>query len=48
MEKWLKPIKRMGACLDAIVWCEDYDSLEEAWLVCERGDWMLDKLGIVC
>ncbi len=29
------------ACREAREWAERFDSLEEAWLVCERGDWMI-------
>ena len=41
MKTWLKPIKRMRACEEAIAWGENYETLEEAWAKCERGDWML-------
>ena len=41
MKTWLRPIKRTGACQEAIDWGEQYDSLDDAWLNCERGDWML-------
>ena len=41
MKDWTKPFKAMGACMDAIDWCQLYDSLEDAWQVCKRGDWML-------
>jgi len=42
---WISPIRRMGACRDALVWLEDYDSLAVTWEKCERGDWMLWLLG---
>ncbi|MFH1485103.1 MAG: putative immunity protein, partial [Chloroflexota bacterium] len=45
MKSWLEPIKEMGACVDALEWADKYGSLEEAWVVCERGDWMLWLLG---
>lgn len=41
MESWIRPIKKMGACSEALEWAKDYDNLDEAWQVCERGDWML-------
>jgi hypothetical protein len=31
----------IGACPDAIRWASRYDTLDDAWLACERGDWML-------
>ncbi len=40
-EIWIEPIRRMGACDDALVWLEDYASLADAWEKCDRGDWML-------
>jgi len=45
MKNWIKPLKRMDACADALEWCEDYESLVDAWAVCPRGDWMLWLLG---
>ena len=45
MKAWIRPIKKMGACIEALGWAEDYNSLQEAWEVCERGDWMLWLLG---
>ena len=41
MKTWLRQIKRVGACEDAVEWAEQYNSLAEAWAECERGDWML-------
>lgn len=35
----------MGACPSALKWLENYASLDGAWQVCERGDWMLWLLG---
>ena len=45
MKNWIKPLKRMDACGDALEWCEHYESLDKAWAVCPRGDWMLWLLG---
>ena len=41
MKTWLKPIKDLGACEEALVWAKQFASLDEAWLRCERGNWML-------
>ena len=41
MKDWIKPILELGACRDALEWAESYDSLDEAWAACERGDRML-------
>ena len=41
MQKWLKPIKRMRACEEALEWGEQFGTIEEAWANCEKGDWML-------
>lgn len=41
-------LKAMDACLPAIQWVGD-KTIEQAWMECERGDWMLwlaDKLNI--
>ena len=45
MEAWLKPIKRLSACKEAIEWGEQYGTIDEAWTNCERGDWMLWLVG---
>jgi len=45
MIDWIKPLRKMKACEEALEWAENYDSLEEAWANCERGDWMLWILG---
>ena len=39
----LSHLTDLGACSDAVAWvaASKYDSLETAWLQCERGDWML-------
>ncbi len=45
MKTWIKKIRKMGACSDAVKWGEHFKTLEEAWAKCERGDWMLWFLG---
>jgi len=41
MKAWIEPLKEMKACGDALEWCKGYESLDKAWAVCPRGDWML-------
>jgi hypothetical protein len=42
---WIKELQQLGACIDALRWGKDYPTLQEAWVKCERGDWMLWLLG---
>ncbi len=42
---WLQTLKQMSACEEALDWLGGFDSPEEAWQVCKRGDWMLWLLG---
>ena len=39
--KYIDKLKQLNACEDAVDWCANYPSLEEAWQACHRGDWML-------
>jgi len=41
MSNWTRGLTLLGACEEAIEWCKKYESLEDVWQVCERGDWML-------
>lgn len=43
MTRYITTLKRQGACKEATDWLENegFKTLDEAWLVCERGDWML-------
>ena len=43
--EWLRIIKKMGACEEAVEWCKQFSTFEEAWAKCEHGDWMLWLLG---
>ena len=45
MHKHSEKLKRMGACESAVEWADQFDTLQEAWDSCERGDWMLWLLG---
>lgn len=44
---WTDDLVRLGACPPAVEWAKDYASLDEAWAVCDRGDWMLWLAGCV-
>ena len=37
----------LGTCGDALDWARGYDTAQEAWDACERGDWMLWLLGML-
>ena len=41
MKPFIKQLTDLRACLEAIVWARNYDTEQEAWDACERGDWML-------
>ena len=44
--KWVKALKRAGACREAVEWAGQYPTLQAAWDACERGDWMLWWVGL--
>jgi len=39
--KFTDKLRKIGACSAAVKWAEQYPTLQKAWDVCERGDWML-------
>ena len=41
-------LDELNACREAVEWYESFDTLQEAWDKCERGDWMLWYLGRTC
>ena len=47
MESYITELKGLKACQEAIAWLEEgkYKTLNDAWQVCERGDWMLWLVG---
>ena len=47
MKDWIKELKKRRPCREALAWAKAYDSLEEAWQSCERGDWMLWYAGML-
>jgi hypothetical protein len=38
---WTERDLPRDACSDAVEWCRTQPDLQTAWMVCERGDWML-------
>ena len=38
---WSTSLATMRACADAVRWAQTQESIEAAWAVCDRGDWML-------
>ena len=34
-------LRSLGACTEAREWAEPYATLAEAWVACERADWLL-------
>jgi hypothetical protein len=43
--EWVDRLSELQSCREAVEWASDYESLEAAWVACERGDWMLCLLG---
>ena len=41
MKTWTTKLQKLNACKEAVEWCQDYDSIKDAWQACKRGDWML-------
>ena len=43
MKTYVRQLHALGACSEALNWAEasPHQTLESAWLACERGDWML-------
>ena len=48
MKTFIKQLKRYKPCSDAIKYAKKFNSLQKAWDVCERGDWMLWLIGKTC
>jgi len=45
MKNHIVYLKKLEACKEAVEWAKQFTTLQEAWDVCERGDWMLWLLG---
>ena len=41
MKHWTDELTQMAACAEAVKWAKNYETLQSAWDVCERGDWLL-------
>lgn len=48
IKQYIKLLKKLNACGEAIVWSKQFKTSQEAWDACERGDWMLWLLGKLC
>ncbi len=40
-KKWLKDLIKLDPCPEAVEWAKSYESPDDAWAKCKRGDWML-------
>ena len=45
MKKHIEYLRSLNACKKVVTYADQFDSLQAAWDVCERGDWMLWLLG---
>jgi hypothetical protein len=45
MKKHITYLKKLNACPEVIEWANQFSTLQKAWNVCERGDWMLWLIG---
>lgn len=45
---YMKELKNISICREAIDWTEQFESSKEAWDACERGDWMLVLISKRC
>ena len=42
---FVKHLNKLNACSEAVDWCKQFKTSQEAWNKCERGDWMLWLIG---
>ena len=45
MKKHIIKLKKLEACQEAIDYANGFETLQDAWDACERGDWMLWLVG---
>ncbi len=45
MKKHINYLEKLNACNEAVIWAEQFNSMQEAWDNCERGNYMLWLLG---
>src|SRR3990167_9347087 len=41
MKDHIKLLEKLSACNEAVTYADQFNTLNEAWQVCGRGDWML-------
>ena len=45
INEYILKIKKLGACEEAVLDAHNYETSQELWDKCERGDWMLWLIG---
>jgi hypothetical protein len=45
IKKYIELLNNFSACSEAVKWSKNFNSAQEAWDNCERGDWMLWLIG---
>ena len=45
MKRWTRELVKLDACQEAVDWSQQFETFEEAWAQCERGDRMLWLMG---
>ncbi len=45
---WIEKLRKQRACLDGLAWASQYETDQEAWNACKRGNWMLWAWGRNC
>ncbi len=45
---WIKKLEKTGSCPKGVAWASQYETAQEAWNACNRGDWMLWAWGENC
>jgi len=45
MNHWTDKLRKLNACQEAVEWSQQFETFEEAWAQCERGDRMLWLMG---
>lgn len=43
--KHVERLQAMNACREAVEYASTFSTLQEAWVACERGDWLLWLVG---
>jgi hypothetical protein len=45
INNYIRAIKKLGACEEAVKDAHNFKTSEELWAACKRGDWMLWLIG---